>query len=108
MQIRLDIDHLHATQDTAVSIAFLVTEVVELGMLCGASLVSIVLEQTGPGTARLDIEADSLTGTPQCEAAVVDRFERIITGLARQLRSTLEREPGTGRHSVTITVQERD
>lgn len=107
MQIRLDIDHLHATQDTAVSVAFLVTEVVEFGMLCGAALVSIVLEQTGPGAARLDIEADSLTGSPQCDDAVVERFERIITGLARQLRSALERDLDSGRHSVTIAVHEQ-
>ena len=37
MQIGLDVAPLYATQDVAVSVAFLVTEIVEFGMLCGAS-----------------------------------------------------------------------
>ena len=49
MQIRLDIAPVYATQDAAVSVAFLVTEIVEFGMLCGADMVSVVLEAGGPG-----------------------------------------------------------
>jgi signal transduction histidine kinase len=105
MQIRLDIAALHANQDVAVSIAFLVTEIVEFGMLCGAAMVSVVLEPAAaPGTARLAIEVDSLAGAVECDAALAERFERIIAGLARQLRSTLEHEPERGRYAVRIAV----
>lgn len=104
MQIRLDIAPLHASQDAAVSVAFLVTEVVEFGMLCGASQVSIVLEAAGGNEARLTIEVDSLTGPVECDPAITERFERIVTGLARQLRSTLEHDPEQGRYSVTLAV----
>lgn len=107
MQIRLDIAPLHTGQDTAVSVAFLVTEIVEFGLLCGASLVSIMLEQTGPGAARLAIEADTLAGEPECDPGLAERFERIITGLARQLRSELERDRDRGRYAVTIGVLEQ-
>lgn len=104
MQIRLDIAPLHAGQDAAVSVAFLVTEVVEFGMLCGASLVSIVLETADASVARLTIEVDSLTGPVECDPALTERFERIITGLARQLRSALDHDPARGSYSVTFTV----
>ena len=108
MQMRLDIQPLHVTQDVAVSVAFLVTEITEFGMLCGAGLVSIVLETAEPGTARLAIEADSLAGEGDRDQALEERFDRIITGLARQLRSPLERDPARGRYAVTIGVLERN
>lgn len=107
MQIRLGIEPFYATQDVAVSIAFLVTEIVEFGMLCGARQVSIALEGDGPGCAQLTIESDSLAGEIACDEALATRFERIITGLARQLRSTLERSPERGRYSVRIAVVDR-
>jgi HAMP domain-containing protein len=104
MQIRLDIAPVHTTQDVAVSVAFLVTEISEFGMLCGANQVSIVLDTKAPGVAGLAIEVDSLAGSPECDAAVAERFERIVVGLARQLRSTLERDPDRGRYSLQIAI----
>ena len=106
MQIRVDIEPSYATQDAAVSVAFLVTEIVECGMLSGASLVSIVLEDAEPGAARLSIEVDSLAG--ETDDKLVDRFDRIVTGLARQLRSPLERDPKRGRYSVKVAVVDKN
>jgi hypothetical protein len=107
MQIRLDIAPVHATQDVAVSVAFLVTEIVELGMLCGATEVSLVMEREGPGRARLTLETDSLIGQPRCDETIVARFDRIIIGLARQLRSTLDHDEERGRYSVRLATTER-
>lgn len=104
MQIRLDIGAVHVTQDVAVSVAFLVTEMTEYGMLCGASLVSIILEVEAPGSARLSIEMDCLAGGAERNPALSERFERIITGLSRQLRSTLEQDPDRGSYTVRIAV----
>lgn len=106
MQIRLHIAALHATQDVAVSVAFLVTEIAELAMLCGAGQVSIMLEGDGQGTARLSIEMDRLGDGAVRDPTLSDRFDRIITGLARQLRSTLDHDVENGRYSVTIAVME--
>lgn len=106
MQIRLDAAPLYATQDVAVSIAFLVTEIVEFGMLCGADMVSVVLEREGPGLARLSVEVDALAETVQCDEALADRFDRIVTGLARQLRSALDRDPARGRYAVAVGIIE--
>lgn len=107
MQIRLDIAPCHTGQDAAVSVAFFVTEVVEFGMLCGASLVSIVLDAEEAGVARLAIEADALAGEPDCDDALIDRFARIVTGLARQLRSPLDHDTARGRYSVRVPVVPR-
>ncbi|HEV2817756.1 MAG TPA: histidine kinase dimerization/phosphoacceptor domain -containing protein [Allosphingosinicella sp.] len=106
MQIRLDVAPLYATQDAAVSVAFLVTEIVEFGMLCGAELVSVVLEATAPDTARLSVAVDALAGSVDCDPALADRFDRIVTGLARQLRSALDRDPARGRYSVALGILE--
>ena len=107
MQIRLSIGPYYVTQDVAVSVAFLVTEITEFGMLSGADLVSIMLEGAAAGTARLSIDVDSLADGGERDPALSERFERIITGLARQLRSALERDPERGRYSVTIAVVDR-
>ena len=104
MQVRLSIEPLYATQDVAVSTAFLVTEVVEFGMLCGARTVSITLEPEQDGRARLTLESESLTETASCSATVQERFDRILTGLSRQLRSTLEKDVENGRYSLTVAV----
>jgi len=101
MQIRLDVAPFYVNQDVAVSVAFLVTEIAEFGMLCGANLVSITLDREAPGAARLSIEVDSLGGEIHCDA---ERFDRIITGLARQLRSTLDRDPERGLYALTIAI----
>lgn len=107
MQIRLDVGPLYVTQDVAVSVAFLITEIAEFGMLCGSDLVSVALDRDGPGFARLSIGVDALEGSPDCDGAFHERFERIITGLARQLRSELEREPGRGLYSVRLAILEK-
>ena len=104
MQIRLDAEPFYSTQDAAVSVAFLVTEIVEFGMLSGAAAVSIVLEASEPGYARLSIEIGSLAGDFGGDEKLFDRFDRIVTGLARQLRSTLERDAERGRYSVMVAV----
>lgn len=108
MQIRLGIEPFHATQDVAVSVAFLVTEIVEFGMLCGSRQVSIILDGAEPGFARLVVESDALAGEIACDEILFTRFDRIITGLSRQLRSTLERDPECGRYTVRIAVLDRD
>ena len=66
-----------STQDVAVSVAFLVTEIVEFGMLCGASLVSIMLERDEPADRAAVDRADSLAGG---ERARSRRFRSGSTG----------------------------
>lgn len=102
LALDLDLDTVNTTQDVAVAVAFLVTEIVEFAMLRAPDKpVEIALRRTTELTARLDLGSAVLTGA---EAADSDhqQFERIVTGLAKQLRSTLERK--LGRYSVEFPV----
>jgi two-component system, sensor histidine kinase PdtaS len=106
MQIRLDVGAYYVTQDVAVSVAFLITEIVEFGMLRGATQVSVALDEAEEGGALLSVEVDAPPETANYDEALADRFDRIVTGLARQLRSTLERDPDRGRYALRIAVVE--
>ena len=108
MQIRLALEPLYSNQDVAVSVAFLVTEIVEFAMLCESPFVAVTLEPEEAGRARLTIESDSLADNASSPPGLQERFERIIAGLARQLRSTPERDTDQGRFSVTIAVVGRE
>ena len=107
MAISLNIEPHHATQDVAVSVAFLITEIVEFAMFCAASGVRISLVSDSPGTAQLVIESDALQEGSACDPELAERFDRIITGLSRQLRSTMIRDLTTGTYSLGIAVVER-
>ena len=107
MQIRLDVQPFYATQDVAVSVAFLVTELIELAMFCGPSSVTISLDGDDERRARLTVESDSLKSGVSCDEGVFERFDRIVTGLSRQLRSTLDRDLEAGRYSLDITVVQK-
>lgn len=61
LAIRLDLEPYYATQDVAVSVAFLITELVEFAMFCGAQNVTISLTAAAkPDAAALVIESESL------------------------------------------------
>jgi two-component sensor histidine kinase len=108
MAIRLDLEPFYATQDVAVSIAFLVTEIAEFAMLCGASSVAISLTDDGRyGSAAMIIESESLRADVACPQDLSDRFERIVIGLSRQLRTAIGRDPDAGRYSLDIAVLEK-
>jgi two-component sensor histidine kinase len=109
MMIRLDIEPYHVNQDVAVSVAFLLTEIVEFAMLCEARAVTIGLTgaDAAKGAARLSIQTDALKAGVPCEETLTDRFERIVTGLSRQLRSAIERDEEKGRYSLDITVLDK-
>jgi two-component sensor histidine kinase len=94
LSIDLNVDTLHSSQDAAVSLAFLITEVVEFAMLNQPDqLVTVSLRRTADTTARLMLGSPVLVPDEDGDREKV-QFERIIGGLAKQLRSNLERTPG--------------
>jgi len=102
VRIDLDVDSANTTQDVAVAVAFLVTEIVEFAMIhCPADPLEISLRRTSELTARLTLSSQVLM--PEDDGNLEkQQFERIVAGLARQLRSTLERN--LGRYSVDLPV----
>jgi two-component sensor histidine kinase len=102
LRIELDLEGANTTQDVAVSVAFLITEIVEFAMLrTPEDPVEISLRRTSELTARLTINSKVLNPDDEADREKV-QFERIIAGLAKQLRSTLERK--LGRYSVDLPV----
>ena len=102
LRIELDLDSANTTQDVAVSVAFLTTEIIEYAMLNRPEdPVEISLRRTSDLTAELRVSSTVLvpdeTGLPEKA-----QFERIISGLAKQLRSDIERK--LGRYSVDLPV----
>src|SRR3546814_17614779 len=108
MVIRIDIEPFQVTQDVAVSVAFLITEIVEFAMFCDAKVVtiSLVAAGAGAGSARLTIESDALRGAIPCDLQLFERFDRIVTGLSRSLRSPITRDPDSGRYYISLPTSE--
>jgi signal transduction histidine kinase len=105
--ITLNVMPASATQDIAVPIAFLITEIIELVMVCGPnSNIAIGLSPVpgNPELAKLSIQSPSLATSECLNGPAADRFRRIVTGLARQLRSPLEHDLTLGRYAIDIRV----
>lgn len=102
LRIDLELEPVYTTQDVAVAVAFLITEIVEFAMLrCPQDPIEISLRRTSELTARLMLANRVLVPEEADEAEKV-QFERIVSGLAKQLRSNLERK--LGRYSVDLPV----
>lgn len=106
MPIALNVIDVNVTQDVAVPVAFLITEVVELLMHCnpqGSVLISLEFAEQ-PDRANLRIETlgmapDALEAYPG-----IIRFDRVVTGLARQFRAPLVQDRTTGSFQIQISV----
>jgi two-component sensor histidine kinase len=102
MRVDLELDSVNTTQDVAVAVAFLVTEIVEFAMLHRPSdPIELSLRRTSELTARLVLGSPVLVPDEDDSQEKV-QFERIVGGLAKQLRSTLDRR--VGRYSVDLPV----
>ncbi|HEX4761818.1 MAG TPA: sensor histidine kinase, partial [Sphingomicrobium sp.] len=102
LRIDLDLETVNTTQDVAVAVAFLVTEIVEFAMIhAPQEPVEIALRRTSELTARLTFSSQVLVPEEDGDPEKL-QFERIVSGLAKQLRSALDRK--LGRYSVDLPV----
>ena len=102
LAIDLDLEGLNTTQDVAVAIAFLTTEIVEFAMLTRPDQpVELSLRRRNDLAARFTLSSPALVNH-ESDDPERKQFERIVAGLAKQLRSTLDREPG--RYGVELAV----
>lgn len=103
VRIDLDLDSPSTTQDVAVAAAFLITEIVEFAMLrCPEDPIEISLRRDSDLTATLSITSAVLVPGSDENDVTKTQFERIVEGLARQLRSPLDRK--LGRYAVTLPI----
>jgi two-component system, sensor histidine kinase PdtaS len=104
MRLLLDLASVYATQDVAVPVAFLITELVEAAMIRQPrGTVAISLSPTGGDRALLTVEAAALAGPAIDGDVTSERVERVILGLSRQLRSALQRDE-TGKIGIEIAI----
>ncbi len=106
MAITLELLPAFASQDVAVPIAFMVTELVELAMNCDPHGGVAIRLQAGdqPDRATLSVTAPGLHSEACQNHPSLERSMRVLEGLSRQLRSPLSHDDATGRYSIGITV----
>jgi len=105
--IQIDSDNLHISQDVAVPVAFLLTELIELAMLSdplATMQISIHGDSGSMGRARLEILSPALRASPDMSVRLEERYGRILTGLSRQLRSPLDHDAATGLYAIVIAT----
>lgn len=105
--IQIDSDNLHISQDVAVPVAFLLTELVELAMLSNPRTAIRISVHMVPGRndrALLHISSPALQSSPEMGVRIEERYGRVLTGLSRQLRAPLDHDPEAGDYAIAITV----
>jgi hypothetical protein len=110
MQIALELEPIYVTQDTAVAIAFLVTELVEMAMMVApAPMLTIRAVNAGePGRATLSVRSPALQDSAKLRRVIQGSVARVTEGLARQLRSQLHYDGENGVFSIEIAYVGRD
>lgn len=106
MSLVLEVTPLHVSQDVAVAVAFLITELIELAVsLNPAGQIRISAK---PGETPLQgivrVSSPGLVENEEMQAALRDRYGRIIEGLARQLRSRLHHDPLVGAYEIVVPI----
>jgi two-component system, sensor histidine kinase PdtaS len=103
--VTIAVDPAQANQDVALPVAFFVTELVELACWCNAQAPIAIHMHRRPGDlATLSVQSSALS---DCADTAGDRFasyERVLTGLSRQLRQPLHHDAMAGRYSIDIPV----
>jgi two-component sensor histidine kinase len=103
--IMIDIDNVQVSQDVGVPIAFLLTEVLELIHLTrplAPVRISASPVADDPAKVMLRVASPALGPNDMLEAMLSDGIDRVMTGLARQLRAPLDRD--TAFECIAIAV----
>ena len=104
--IRIDIDPWSVSQDVAVAVAFLITELLELAMKVNpVAQITISVKPTDQeDQAVLRVSSPALAEGPTLNELLDTRYGRVISGLVRQLRSQLHHDPLVGAYETTIAI----
>ena len=107
--LTLDMEPLLVTQDVAVAVAFLITEIVELAMGCepGAQIRISLAGVPDEDRGVLRVVSRALVDTDTLQELVQARYGRVMEGLSRQLRSKLHHDPLAGAYEIAIAIRGR-
>ncbi len=109
MGVTLEVESLLVTQDVAIAVSFLLTEIIELAVSCNAAAqirISIKAPEDAD-RAVVRVSSPALVGGPTFEGLVEKRYGRVLLGLARQLRTQLHHDPLVGAYETTIAFTGR-
>ncbi len=100
--ITVDVADLRMSQDIAAPVAFLITELTELSMISDrAAPIALTIADLGDGRALLSIAS---RGLMQSQGA--NPHNRILAGLARQLRAPLDFDSAHARYAIAIPLKD--
>ena len=110
LSIAIEIALVLATQDIAIAVSFLVTEIVELSMTSNAAAPIRISVRDGetPDRAILRVVSPGLIDGDELQVLVAERYGRVMEGLSRQLRSKLHYDPFVGAYEIAIAITGRD
>ncbi|MEP9402671.1 sensor histidine kinase [Sphingomonas silueang] len=105
--ITLHVEPVLVTQDVAVAVSFLLTELIELAASVNpqAQIGISVRPIADSDTATLRAVSPALVESDQLDTLVKQRYGRIILGLSRQLRAPLHHDPLTGAYEIVIAAK---
>ncbi len=109
--LTLEIEPFYVSQDTAVAVAFLITELVELAMSTMPTTqirISLIGAVDQPNRATMRLSSPALIEGDLLRTLLATRYGRVIEGLSRQLRSKLHHDPLVGAFEISIAVIGRD
>ena len=106
MGISIDVEPLLVSQDVAVAVSFLITEIVEMAMECDPTNQTIIsVRQNGEkGQALLRVESTALIEGERLRELLDMRYGRVITGLSRQLRQPIHHDAHIGSYEICIAA----
>ncbi len=110
MGITIEVEAFLINQDVAIAVAFLVTEIIELSLMCSpdAQIRVSARADDAPDRAILRISSPALVACDALQVALDERYSRVMEGLSRQLRSQLHHEDMTGAFEIAIAVLGHD
>lgn len=107
MEVATDCDDVYLHQDVAAPIAFMTAELADLAIALGQGeslTISLVRVPDDPGRARFAVSSPAFRRVAAADADKVELFERVLNGLARQLRTPLEHDWEAGRYHLLVPV----
>ncbi|MBS0479806.1 MAG: histidine kinase, partial [Proteobacteria bacterium] len=110
LTILLEIEPYLVNQDNAIAIAFLLTEIIELAIAMSPAAQIRLSVRSGetPAAAILRASSPALVDSDALQAALGQRYGRVIEGLSRQLRAPLHHDPLAGSYEIVIGVTGKD
>ncbi len=107
--ISVDSPRFGVSQDNAVAIAFLVTELVELSITVdpAASIAITITDGDVSEKAHLTLASSALIATPAMTERLAGRYARVLEGLSRQLREPMTHDEALGAFDIDFAILRR-